>query len=262
MRICRFILDGEPTWGSVEEGNILPLPLSPLGSSGGPSLSQRSSPVPLDQALLLPPTLPRKILAVGLNYRPHIMELGMEMPSEPVLFLKAASSLAGPGEPILLPPESARVEHEGELAVVVGRRCRRVSREEARRCILGYTIGNDVTARDIQKRDGQWARAKSYDTFCPLGPWVDTSVDPSDVELTVTVVRAGRAEVRQRARTSEMVFPPDFLVSFASAVMTLLPGDVLLTGTPGGVGPLAAGDTVEVAVEGIGILSNPVEKEE
>jgi 2-keto-4-pentenoate hydratase/2-oxohepta-3-ene-1,7-dioic acid hydratase in catechol pathway len=261
VRICRFILEGEPAWGAVEGDFVLPLPLSPLGAPGGMTLTQHGASLPLARVRLLPPTIPRKIIAVGLNYRPHILEMGLAVPAEPVIFLKAASSLAGPGEAIVIPAESEQVEHEGELAVVLGRRCRRVSREEASGCILGYTVGNDVTARDLQKRDGQWARAKSYDTFCPLGPWVETRLDPSDLELTVTVLRGGRSEVRQHARTSEMVFPPDLLVSFASSVMTLLPGDVILTGTPGGVGPLRAGDTVEAAVEGIGILSNPVENE-
>jgi 2-keto-4-pentenoate hydratase/2-oxohepta-3-ene-1,7-dioic acid hydratase in catechol pathway len=220
-----------------------------------------SLPVRGDKA---PPVDPGKIVAVGLNYRPHIHEMGHALPGEPLLFLKAVSALVPAGAPIVIPRESSRVEHEGELAVVIGKRCRRVSPAEAPGFILGYTIANDVTARDLQKRDGQWARAKSFDTFCPLGPWVDTEADPADLLLTVTVTGPARppgGELRQRARTSEMLFAPAELVAHVSSVMTLLPGDVILTGTPGGVGPLLAGDTVSVTIEGIGTLTSPVEAE-
>ncbi len=215
------------------------------------SLADFTLPVRGEQ---VPPLRPGKIVAVGLNYRPHIVEMGLPLPGEPLLFLKAVSSLLPAGEPIVLPPESSQVEHEGELAVVIGRACRKVSPGDAPAFILGYTIANDVTARDLQKKDGQWARAKSFDTFCPAGPEVVPGLDPSDLALETRV----NGELRQSARTSEMLFPPAVLVAAISRVMTLLPGDLILTGTPGGVGPLRDGDTVEVAIERIGALRNPV----
>jgi 2-keto-4-pentenoate hydratase/2-oxohepta-3-ene-1,7-dioic acid hydratase in catechol pathway len=201
---------------------------------------------------LLSPVIPSKVVAVGRNYVAHARELGNEVPEEPLIFLKPSTSVIGPGDPIPLPPESRRVDHEAELAVVIGRVCRRVTEEDAPKFILGYTCGNDVTARDLQEKDGQWTRAKGFDGFCPLGPWVETELDPSNIQVACRV----NGEVRQSARTSAMAFPPSVLVSHISGVMTLLPGDVILTGTPSGIGPLSEGDEVEVDVEGIGVLAN------
>ncbi len=196
--------------------------------------------------------MPTKIVCVGLNYKGHIAELGHEMPEEPVLFLKPSTAVAGPGAPVEIPSGVGRVDYEAELGVVIGRRTHRASREVARASILGYTCGNDVTARDLQKRDGQWTRAKSFDGFCPLGPWVDTDADPTDLLLECYV----NGERRQSARTSDMLFDVYDLVSFASHVMTLVPGDVVLTGTPSGIGAVKAGDTVEVRIEDVGSLTN------
>lgn len=210
--------------------------------------------LPLTEVRLLAPIIPSKVICIGRNYVEHAEELGSEIPAEPLMFMKPSTAVIGPKDTIRLPPESERVDHEGELAVVIGRPCRRVSEEEAPAFILGYTCGNDVTARDLQKKDGQWTRAKGFDSFCPLGPWVETDLDLSDLEITTKV----NGEVRQRGRTSAMIFPPPLLVAYVSRVMTLLPGDVILTGTPSGVGPLSQGDRVEVEVEGIGVLANEV----
>lgn len=210
--------------------------------------------VGLSEVRLLAPVIPSKVVAVGRNYMAHAEELGNEVPKEPLIFLKPSTSVIGPGDPIPLPPESRRVDHESELAVVIGRVCRRVTEEEAPRFVLGYTCGNDVTARDLQEKDDQWTRAKGFDGFCPLGPWVETELDPADLEVGCRV----NGEVRQSGRTKDMAFPPAALVSYVSQVMTLLPGDAILTGTPSGIGPLSPGDEVEVEVEGIGVLANPV----
>jgi len=204
---------------------------------------------------LLSPILPSKVVCVGRNYVEHAAEHGAPVPAEPLLFLKPSTAIIGPHDTIRLPPQSAQVEHEAELAVVIGAPgARRVSRADALASVFGYTCGNDVTARDLQRADGQWTRAKGFDSFCPLGPWITTGVDVSDVEVRCEV----NEEVRQLGRTRDMVFDVATLVSYASHVMTLLPGDVLLTGTPAGVGPLVAGDTVSVSVGGLGTLTNPV----
>jgi 2-keto-4-pentenoate hydratase/2-oxohepta-3-ene-1,7-dioic acid hydratase in catechol pathway len=204
---------------------------------------------------LLAPVLPGKIVGIGRNYREHARELNNPVPSEPVLFLKAPSALIGPHAPVVLPPESERVEFEGEIAVVLRARLRRASPEEAVRAVLGVTCACDVTARDLQRSDATWARAKSFDTFCPLGPAIGVEFDLADL----TVVTRLNGVERQRGHTREMVFAiPDLLV-YASRMMTLEPGDVILTGTPAGVGPLAAGDVVEVEIPGVGVLRNPVE---
>jgi 2-keto-4-pentenoate hydratase/2-oxohepta-3-ene-1,7-dioic acid hydratase in catechol pathway len=207
-----------------------------------------------DDVRLLAPVIPSKVVAVGRNYVEHAEELGNVVPEEPLIFMKPSTSVIGPGDPIPIPPESKRVDHEGELAVVVGRLCRRVTPEEASKYVLGYACGNDVTARDLQEKDDQWTRSKGFDGFCPLGPCVETELDPSDVEVACRV----NGEVRQSGRTSAMAFPPAMVVSYVSQAMTLLPGDVILTGTPAGVGRLVPGDEVEVEVEGIGVLANPV----
>ncbi len=207
---------------------------------------------------LLPPVQPSKIVCVGRNYAAHAAEHNAEVPKEPLLFLKPPSAVIGPGEAIRLPGLSQRVEHEAELAVVIGRRCRHVRPDEsAWDVVLGYTCANDVTARDLQFSDGQWTRAKGFDTFCPLGPWLVTDVDPRALDVVARV----NGQVRQHGNTRDMVFDIPHLIAAVTAVMTLEPGDVLLTGTPAGVGPLSPGDVVEVEVEGVGVLRNSVRAE-
>jgi 2-keto-4-pentenoate hydratase/2-oxohepta-3-ene-1,7-dioic acid hydratase in catechol pathway len=211
---------------------------------------------PLAEVRLLAPVLPSKVVAVGKNYAGHAREMGSEPPEEPVLFLKPSTSVTGPGDRIAYPVKiTDRVDYEGELAVIIGRLCRDVPEERAEDVIFGYTCANDVTARDLQARDGQWTRAKGFDTFCPLGPWMETGTNPADLGITTTV----NGDVRQHARTSELLWDVPSLIAYVSSVMTLLPGDVLLTGTPEGVGPLTDGDEVAVTVESIGTLTNRVE---
>ncbi|HWG97907.1 MAG TPA: fumarylacetoacetate hydrolase family protein [Pilimelia sp.] len=209
---------------------------------------------------LLSPILPSKVVCVGRNYAEHAAEHQAPVPTEPLIFLKPSTSVIGPHDAIRLPPQSRRVEHEAEVAVVIGAPgARRVDRADAARAIFGYTCANDVTARDLQRKDDQWTRAKGFDSFCPLGPWITTGADLGDREVRCEVGRhADDMEVRQIGRTSDMVFDPATLVSYVSHVMTLLPGDVILTGTPAGVGPLVPGDTVAVRVDGVGELTNPV----
>lgn len=250
MRFVRIATENGVEWGRVEDGEILLLAGPPWD---GTAATGRK--VPLDGARLLAPCEPSKVVAVGLNYRDHAVEFGRPIPDEPILFMKPSTAVIGPGAGIVLPPESTQVDYEAELALVVGRTARRVRPEDAAGYVLGYTCGNDVTARDLQRRDGQWTRAKSFDTFCPLGPWIVDDVDPGDLEILCRV----NGEVRQRSRTSNLVFDPLRLLCFVSSVMTLLPGDVIMTGTPSGVGPLRPGDLVEVEVEGIGTLHNFVE---
>jgi 2-keto-4-pentenoate hydratase/2-oxohepta-3-ene-1,7-dioic acid hydratase in catechol pathway len=206
---------------------------------------------------LLAPVAPTKLVCVGRNYVEHAAEHGADVPAEPLLFLKPPSSVVGPGEVVVVPPQSQRVEHEAELAVVMARRCRNVAASEAWAYVLGITCANDVTARDLQRRDGQWTRGKGFDTFCPLGPHVVVGLAEAEVRDLAVSCRVNGA-LRQCGRTGQMVFPPAALVEYISAVMTLEPGDVILTGTPAGVGPLVPGDTVEVEVERIGVLRNPV----
>jgi 2-keto-4-pentenoate hydratase/2-oxohepta-3-ene-1,7-dioic acid hydratase in catechol pathway len=205
---------------------------------------------------LLPPVTPSKVVAIGRNYAAHAAEHDAPVPDEPLIFLKPPSALVGPDEPIVLPALSKRVEHEAELAAVIGTRCRNVPEEDAWEVILGYTCANDVTARDLQRRDGQWSRSKGFDTFCPLGPLV-VPLAPERVGDLEVVCRVN-GEERQRASTADLIFPVPRLIAAVSAVMTLEPGDVILTGTPAGVGPLGDGDVVEVEVEGVGVLRNPV----
>jgi 2-keto-4-pentenoate hydratase/2-oxohepta-3-ene-1,7-dioic acid hydratase in catechol pathway len=211
--------------------------------------------IPLADVRLLAPVIPRsKVVGVGRNYYEHAAELGNAVPDRPLLFLKPNTTVIGPLDGIVYPRQSAEVHYEGELAVVIGKVCRDVARDRVAEMVFGYTCGNDVTARDLQHADGQWTRAKGFDSFCPLGPWIETGLDPADVAVTTTV----NGEVRQSGRTSLMVHDVPAIVSFVSAVMTLLPGDVILTGTPAGVGPLTVGDQVTVAVEGVGALTNRV----
>jgi 2-keto-4-pentenoate hydratase/2-oxohepta-3-ene-1,7-dioic acid hydratase in catechol pathway len=195
-----------------------------------------------------------KIVAVGRNYAAHAAEHGNEVPSQPLIFLKPPSAVIGPGESIICPPQSAQVEHEAELAVVIGRRARRVAAADAWEHVLGYTCANDVTARDLQRSDGQWSRAKGFDTFAPLGPWIVTELDPTDLNVACRV----NGQVKQQASTADMVFKIPVLIEYITAAMTLEPGDVVLTGTPEGVSPIQPGDEVEVEVDGIGVLRNPV----
>lgn len=203
----------------------------------------------------LPPTDPSKVVAVGLNYRDHAEEVGLPIPEEPLLFLKPSTSVIAQGEPVVYPPVmTKRVDYEAELAIVMGRTCRSVSPEEAFDYILGYTCANDVTARDLQSKDGQWTRAKSFDTFCPLGPVIAAGIDPSDLEIEMIV----GGKVVQHSRTSNFIFPVNVLVSHISHVMTLEPGDVIITGTPAGIGPVNRGDVMQVKIEQIGLLENPV----
>jgi 2-keto-4-pentenoate hydratase/2-oxohepta-3-ene-1,7-dioic acid hydratase in catechol pathway len=210
---------------------------------------------PLEQAKLLPPVVPSKIVCVGRNYREHATELGNTVPAEPLIFLKPSSAIIGPDEPIMLPRLSKRVDYEGELTVVIGRVCSQLGpKDDVHPYILGYTCLNDVTARDLQESDGQWTRAKGFDTFCPLGPVIETELDPSASRVETYV----NGERRQSAPTTEMAFPVDVIIRWVSRMMTLVPGDVLATGTPFGVGPLRAGDVVEVVVSGVGTLRNPV----
>lgn len=211
--------------------------------------------VPFEEAHLLAPVLPTKVVAIGRNYADHAAERDAEVPDEPMLFLKPATSVVGPLAPIVLPPEAAEVHHEAELAVVIGRITRHVAPEDVPGHVLGYTCANDVSARDLQRKDGQWGRAKGFDTFCPLGPAVETEVDPRE---GLDVVCRVNGEVRQAGTTADMVFGAAEIVSFVSRVMTLLPGDVILTGTPSGVGPIVHGDRVEVVIERIGSLVNTV----
>lgn len=210
---------------------------------------------PLAEVRLLAPMLPSKVVAIGRNYAEHAHELGNEVPEEPLIFMKPSTSVIGHGEAIAYPTtQSDRVDFEGELAVVIGRLCREVPVDRVKDVVFGYTCANDVTARDLQKRDVQFTRAKGFDTFCPLGPWIETDLDPGDLALTTTV----NGEVRQSGRTSQLINDIPALVAYVSAVMTLIPGDVILTGTPAGVGPLEVGDEVSVGIEGIGTLTNKV----
>jgi 2-keto-4-pentenoate hydratase/2-oxohepta-3-ene-1,7-dioic acid hydratase in catechol pathway len=210
--------------------------------------------VPIDDVMLLAPVLPSKLVCVGKNYAAHAAEFGMDVPEEPLLFLKPSTAVIGPGDLIRLLPINRRTDYEGELAVVIGRLARNVRAEDASRYILGFTCANDVTLRDLQKTDDQWARAKGFDGSCPLGPWIETSVDPTDTLVETRL----NGEVVQHASTSDMVFGVAELIEYVTTFMTLLPGDALLTGTPEGVGPVEAGDAVEVEVDGVGVLRNGV----
>ena len=210
--------------------------------------------VPLGACKVLAPVIPSKVVCIGKNYADHAREMGGEPPTEPVIFIKPNTSVIGPNDPILLPWQSERVDYEAELGIVIGRIARNVARSDARSYVLGYTLGNDVTARDLQTRDGQWTRAKGFDTFCPLGPWIVNEFDPDDKPILCVV----DGEVRQRASTSDMIHDVDAIVEFVSGVMTLLPGDVILTGTPAGIGPITDGQEVTVSVQGLGALTNPV----
>jgi 2-keto-4-pentenoate hydratase/2-oxohepta-3-ene-1,7-dioic acid hydratase in catechol pathway len=208
-----------------------------------------------DEIELLPVVSPSKIVCVGRNYAEHARELGNEVPSEPLLFLKAPSAIIGNNDAIITPPQSKQVEHEGELAVIIGRECKNLTEaDDPFEYVFGYTGLNDVTARDIQRKDVQFTRGKSFDTFCPVGPFIETELDVKDIRVTTRV----NSEIRQDGRTSQMVFPVDFLIRYISQMMTLLPGDVIATGTPSGVSKMEPGDVCEVEIDGIGVLRNPI----
>ena len=251
MQIVRFKAGGKTRYGALEGAVVVEYSGTPF------TLFRRGRRrYPLKQTVLLAPVVPSKIVAVGLNYRDHAKEMNLPIPEEPRIFLKPATAVIGPGDPIVYPPQSARVDHEAELAVVMKRRCRSVPAARAREYVLGYTCLNDVTARDLQRRDGMPSRAKAFDTFCPIGPCIATDIDPNAVAIEAYV----NGELRQSSSTKELIFPVEELVAHISAVMTLLPGDVIATGTPSGVGPLEPGDRVELRIAGIGSLWNTVVK--
>ena len=251
MRLVRFRYGDRIATGAIEPGSDA---IRILRGTFFEDPVPTGEEVRLDDVRLLAPVLPSKLVCVGKNYAAHAAEFGMEVPEEPLLFLKPSTAVIGPGDPIRLLPISKRVDYEGELAVVIGRLARDVRTEDAFRYILGYTCANDVTLRDLQHTNDQWTRAKGFDGSCPLGPWIETELDPNDIRVETRL----NGEIRQGAQTSDMVFGVATLIEYITGFMTLLPGDVLLTGTPEGVGRLAAGDVVEVEVEGVGSLSNPV----
>lgn len=266
MKYCRFQLNGQASYGLVESvagrETIVRILLTPPEDADGDMESLRTrkiEQIPLDEATLLTPVRPSKIVCIGRNYRAHAAELGHEIPQEPLLFLKATSALLPPGAVIRRPKISERVDYEGELGVVIGKTCHQpAADEDIRQYILGYTCVNDVTARDLQNKDGQWSRAKGFDTFCPVGPVVVQDIDPwagIDVETRVN------GSVRQKGNTRDLLFQLDVVIRHIAQAMTLFPGDLIPSGTPEGVGPLVAGDVVEVSVEGIGTLRNSVADE-
>lgn len=249
MRYVRFMRDGQPRHGMVEQERVLEIEAPGFSKA---RFTGRSFAI--GDLKLLAPVLPGKVIGVGLNYADHIAEFDRHVPSEPLIFLKPPSSVIGTKSHIIYPEISTRVDFEAELAVVIGEVARHVTPKMALRKIWGFTCGNDVTARDLQTRDNQWTRAKSFDTFCPLGPWIETDLNPDSLEILARV----NGEVRQHSNTSHMIFSVERLIAFISEVMTLNPGDVILTGTPSGVGPLQIGDEISVEIEGLGILKNDV----
>jgi len=246
MRIIRVRHKGQAFYAAITS----PETVRPLNRENG-----EPDEIPLAELELLSLVRPSKIVCVGLNYLDHAQELGLSLPEEPIIFLKPPSAVIGAGDAIVLPGCSSQVDYEAELALVIGRTARYITEADAPRHIFGYTCANDVTARDLQRKDGQWTRAKSFDTFCPVGPWIET--DPGDLG-TLTLRTVVNGEVRQEGNTADMVFPPHLLVSHISRIMTLHPGDVVLTGTPAGVGPIQAGDEVSVEIDRVGFLLNPV----
>ena len=252
MRIARYTAGDEPVYGLVDgEGKK-------IAEVTGDPLYQRieltGTTTTVEEVRLLAPVIPRsKIIGIGRNYADHAAEMGTDVPEEPMMFLVPNTAVVGPGDPVVIPPLTSEVHYEGELAVIIGRMCKDIEPEEARKVIFGYTVANDVSARDLQRGDGQWARAKGMDTFCPIGPWIETDLDPQDVAITTR--RDG--EVVQDGHSADMVHGVAALISHASKAFTLLPGDLILTGTPAGVGPVAAGQRVEVEIDQIGTLGNP-----
>lgn len=257
MKIGRFKKEDETIFGLIKGKEIIPLREKRV-SELMESVTPQGEPISFREVKFLSPTRPTKIVAVGLNYKAHAEEMGKPLPEEPLIFLKPSTAVISNKMRIVLPSMSKRVDYEGELAVVIGRKCKKVSPEEAPNYILGYSCFNDVTARDLQRKDVQYTRAKSFDTFAPYGPWLATDLDPIGLKIETRV----NGEVKQKGNTEDMIFSPFELVSFISHVMTLLPGDVIATGTPPGVGPLKPKDKVEVEIEGIGTLTNYVVSED
>jgi 2-keto-4-pentenoate hydratase/2-oxohepta-3-ene-1,7-dioic acid hydratase in catechol pathway len=255
VRIARFTTGTDPAFGVVDGPDEH---LFVAGVAGDPlyqGIELTGERFDLDDVRLLAPVIPRsKVVCIGRNYAEHASELGHQVPAEPLIFIKPNTSVIGPREPVVYPRQTSDLQYEGELAVVIGRICKDVPVERTGEVIFGFTIGNDVTARDLQHKDVQFTRSKSFDTFCPLGPWIETELDPSDLGVTTTL----GTQVRQAGRTSQMIFDVPTIVAYITSVMTLLPGDVILTGTPAGVGPMQVGDDVTVTIEGIGKRTNPV----
>jgi 2-keto-4-pentenoate hydratase/2-oxohepta-3-ene-1,7-dioic acid hydratase in catechol pathway len=268
VRIARFTTGEDPLYGVVsgemdefgqpaEDSVVVELTGDPLYVGLRPTQTEHR----LADVRLLAPVIPRsKVVAIGRNYSAHAAELGNDLPEEPLMFLKPNTSVVGPGDPVYYPPQSERVDYEGELAVVIGRICRDVPPEQATDVIFGYTIANDVTARDLQKKDGQFTRAKGFDSFCPLGPWIETDLDPQTFADGVSIQTHLNGDLVQDGSTKDLIFDIPTLVAHITGVMTLLPGDVILTGTPEGIGPMQVGDEVEVSIAGIGALTNSVVK--
>ena len=253
MRLARYQTKTEPPqYGWVDNDFIGRIDGNPFGE-----FQRSEASIPINTVQLLPPVMPGKIICVGRNYAEHIKETNAEVPTTPLLFLKPPSALIGPNQTIFMPPQSLQVDHEAELVVVMGKTARWIEPEGAFSFVYGYTVGNDVTARDLQRKDGQWTRSKGFDTFCPLGPWIETDFNPADSMITCHV----NGELRQMASTRDMIFHIDQLIAFISSIMTLNPGDIIMTGTPAGISPLHPGDIVEVTIEGIGTLRNNVEIE-
>lgn len=254
MKICKFKFEDVIRFGAVKDDAVFPFEDFSELENTGEAVALTNS-IKLSEVKLLPPVTPTKIVCVGRNYAAHAAELGNEVPKEPLLFLKAPSALIIDGEEIIIPEQSAQVEHEGELAVVIGRECRKIAETaDPFDYVFGYLCLNDVTARDVQKKDIQFTRGKSFDTFCPIGAFIETDLDVRDIRVTTRV----NGETRQDGRTSQMVFPVEFLLRYISNQMTLLPGDIIATGTPSGVSKMVSGDVCEVEIEGIGILRNPL----
>lgn len=256
MKICRFFYNNELKYGAIRDESVFPFPETEMSN-------ERKNDLKLTEAFhvsevnFIPPTTPSKIVCVGRNYAEHAAELGNEVPKEPLLFLKAPSAVITEGEAILIPPQSEQIEYEGELAVVIGRECKNLSENaDPLEYVFGYSCLNDVTARDLQRKDVQFTRAKSFDTFCPISAFIETEADISDVRVTTRV----NGVVKQEGKTSQMVFPIPFLIRYISNQMTLNPGDIIATGTPSGVSKLNDGDVVEVDIESVGVLTNPVKK--
>ncbi|MHB0897745.1 MAG: fumarylacetoacetate hydrolase family protein [Spirochaetales bacterium] len=249
MKIVRFLHEGAERYGIVEGSSV-------RLAEGGlfDRLELTGTTFPLADLTLLSPTRPGKAVCIGLNYRDHAIEFGLPIPKTPVVFIKPSTCVIAPSETIIRPAMSERVDFEAELVVVIGKKAKNVQAGEAERYILGYTCGNDVTARDLQPKDGQWTVAKSFDTFLPFGPWIETELDPSAIAVRAIL----NGELRQSSNTSNLIFPVPELIAFLSSVMTLEPGDIIMTGTPSGVGPMKAGDEIVVEIEGIGRLANKV----
>jgi len=254
LRIVRFAAGDKARYGALQDNTIRSIRGSPFARFRGPgnAFALDGNTYDPDEVKLLAPCTPSKIVALGLNYHSHAGEMEVSLPSVPLIFLKPSTAVIGPDDDIVLPPLARRVDYEGELGVVIGKKAKDIPQDKAQDYILGYTCVNDVTERHIQQADGQWTRAKGFDTFAPVGPWIETAINPDDLKLETCL----NSELRQSARTSDLIFGVDRLISFISSVMTLLPGDIIATGTPSGIGPMNPGDTVEVRIEKIGTLRN------